>query len=143
MALRIKRPDTAFSLDTSRKSQGGRLVDGKHLAFVRSLVCLATGSEKSIEAAHVRYADPAYSKPGTPLARKPDDRWTVPLCAEAHRTGNDSQHSMKERDFWQRLGIDPLAVAEALWQRTGDRDAGLQIIADARARIAPWKKGSV
>ena len=37
----------------------------------------------------------------------------------------------------------PLAVAEALWQRTGDRDAGLQIIADARARIAPWKKGSV
>lgn len=36
MALQIRRPDTAFSLDPSDKAQG-RIRDERHLAFIRTL----------------------------------------------------------------------------------------------------------
>lgn len=140
MAMEIRRPATAFSLDPSRKEQGGRIEDPQHLKFIRSLPCLASGGTYRIEAAHVRYPDPRYGKPGTPMARKPDDKWTVPLSAEMHREERQAQHKKNERQWWADLGIDPLAVAEKLHAATGDFDAGLQIIMDARAALAPWRR---
>lgn len=135
---RVALPDSAFSLDRPRR--GGRAKDDRHLKFVRSLPCLASGSEHQVEAAHIRYADPDYEKPGTPLARKPDDCWTVPLSADRHRTGKGAQHTMNERAFWQALGIDPLAVARRLYEVSGDRDAGLEVIRMARLQLAPWRR---
>ncbi|MDG9793659.1 hypothetical protein N5D24_24725, partial [Brucella anthropi] len=61
---------------------------------------------------------------------KPDDRWTVPLSPEMHR----EQHSMNEQDFWQRYKIDPCQVAMALHGVSGDDEAGLVIIRNARMR---------
>jgi hypothetical protein len=49
------------------------------------------------------------------MGRKVSDRFTVPICRlhhrELHRRGN-------ERAFWRNYGIDPLAIAAALWGRT-------------------------
>lgn len=138
MAQEFRRPDTAFSLDRSRKGQRGRIQAPKHLIFIRALPCLATGSAIRIEAAHIRYGDPAHDKPGTPMGRKPDDCYVVPLCAEAHREGPNAQHNRNEREWWAELRIDPIAVALALYQITGDIDAGNEIIWQASRGRAPW-----
>lgn len=131
---RIPRPDTAFSLDRDRKSRGGRREERDHLGFIRKLPCLCCGRRAMVEAAHVRYADPAYGKGMTPMASKPDDRWTVPLDAGCHRTGPDAQHSQSERDFWAKARIDPLAVAAALYSASGDIESAELIIQAARAK---------
>jgi tRNA A37 threonylcarbamoyltransferase TsaD len=52
---------------------------------------------------------------GAGAARKVSDEFTVPLCAihhqQNHATGN-------ERQWWQEQKIDPLPVAERLWQQS-------------------------
>ena len=49
------------------------------------------------------------------MGRRVSDRFTVPICRlhhrELHRRGN-------ERAWWQRQGIDPLAIAATLWGKT-------------------------
>ena len=49
------------------------------------------------------------------MGRKVSDKFTVPICRlhhrELHRRGN-------ERAWWQKQGIEPLAVAAALWKKT-------------------------
>jgi hypothetical protein len=49
------------------------------------------------------------------MGRKVSDRFTVPICRlhhrELHRRGN-------ERAWWRNYGIDPLAIAAMLWERT-------------------------
>jgi hypothetical protein len=49
------------------------------------------------------------------MGRKVSDRFTVPICRlhhrELHRRGN-------EQAWWRSYGIDPLAIATALWDRT-------------------------
>jgi hypothetical protein len=131
---RIPRPATAFSLDRDRKSRGGRREERDHLSFIRKLPCLVCGRRFMVEAAHVRYADPAYGKGMTPMASKPDDRWVVSLCADDHRTGPDAQHTHDERAWWDRKGIDPLAVAASLYSCSGDEEAAELIIQAARVK---------
>jgi hypothetical protein len=49
---------------------------------------------------------------------KVSDEFTVPLCAvhhhHIHTTG-------KERDWWLERNIDPLKIANALWQQSHER----------------------
>ena len=49
------------------------------------------------------------------MARKVSDRFTVPICRlhhrELHRRGD-------ERAWWQIQGIDPVAIAASLWDKT-------------------------
>ena len=134
MAFEIRRPPTAFSLDRPRKEQGGRARNPKHLAWIRTLPCLVSGTYRRIEAAHVRYGSPVHGKPATGMGTKPDDRWTVPLAAEIHREGPEAQHAANEREWWEARGIDPLDVALRLHAVTGDTAAGEAIIADARSK---------
>lgn len=128
------RPPTAFSLDPYRK--GGRIEDRKHLAFVRTLPCLATGAWGPSEAAHLRGASPLHGKGTTGMGTKPDDRWTVPMCHSAHMR----QHTMNEAAFWEGLGINPFSVASLIYEHTGNFDDCLVIIAQARSAGArpPW-----
>lgn len=125
MASRVERPETAFSLDMTRQKRP-RIHNDKHLDFIRSLPCLVTGRTDGIEAAHVRYRDARYGKPNPGYAKKPDDRWTIPLHWEKHR----EQHGVNERVFWDTLGIDPLRVALSLWASSGDYEAA-EIILEA------------
>lgn len=44
-------------------------------------------------------------------AKKPSDKYTVPLCDHHH----DEQHRIGETTFWKTYKIDPLKVAARLW----------------------------
>lgn len=123
----IKRPDTAFSLDPSNKAQK-RIKDDGHLAFIRTLPSVISG-EFGCEACHVRYGDPRYRKKHTGGQQKPDDAWTVPLTPAEHR---DQHANPPEQDWWDRHGIDPLWLCLKLYAATGDRDAALKAILEAR-----------
>lgn len=105
--------------------------DRAYLALVRQLPCLKCGSEPC-EPAHVRFASAAYGK-ASGLGKKPDDRWAVPLCAGDHLLARDAQHNRNEQAFWAELGINPLAVAAALYARRGDFVAMHMVIVKAIA----------
>jgi hypothetical protein len=128
---RVRMPSTAFSLKRGEKIRG-RKHDPDHLAYIRSLPCLVSGSNFNVEAAHIRYSDARWKKINPGVGRKPDDCWTVPLSAEMHRLGEEAQHNGNERAFWERHGIDPLEIATALYAVTGQYEAGLKIIREAR-----------
>lgn len=127
-AKRIVRPDTAFSLDPSRGRKRPREHSDNHLKFIRALPCAICGSRINVHAAHVRSGSPQFGKRKTGIGEKPHDRWTVPLCAEHHLTGDDAQHDSGEMAWWSKHGINPFVLASALWSATGDEEAGDLII---------------
>ena len=49
------------------------------------------------------------------MGRKVSDRFTVPICRLHHR---ELHQRGDERAWWQSQGINPLAIAAALWART-------------------------
>lgn len=126
-AHRIERPASAFSVDRRGRQRRQRVTVESHLAWIRTLpsVIAAPGP---VEAAHIRYADERYAKPRAGLQEKPDDKWVVPLAADLHR----AQHSMNEREFWDEWAIDPVLVAAFLWAHSGNDEAGITIIRNAR-----------
>lgn len=133
MAVEFTRPASAFALDPSRKDQGGRLEDAKHLAFIRKLPCLVTGRPAPSDAAHIRMGSPEHGKGSTGMGTKPDDCWTVPLSRKAHL----AQHGGSEREFWRRNGVDPFAIAVQLYAVSGNLEAGEAIIMGA---CPPWRR---
>lgn len=126
MAFAVRREPTAFSLDPSGR-ETARIKDERHLAWIRTLPSVISGVY-GCEACHIRYGDPGYNKPRTGKGRKPDDAWTVPMTPDEHR----EQHSMNEHLFWLRQGIDPVAIARELYRVSGDTEAALSIIKNAR-----------
>ena len=100
--------------------------DRKHLAFVRAIGCVLC--YRPAEAAHVRYGDMEQGKPHTPMSRQPGDNFAVPLCSECHRDGPDAQHKSNERAWWVRKGIDPLKLAAALYEATGNYEQACAIL---------------
>lgn len=109
-----------------------RARNDKHLAFIRQLPCICCGSDTETEAAHIRFAERMVCKSNPGMASKPDDAFVLPMCGRCHR----EQHSMNERDFWKRKGIDAIKAALALWYWTGDVDACLVVIQATRDRTA-------
>ena len=114
-------------------------MEGKHLAFIRSLPCAACGVCIGIEAAHVRYPDALAGKPMAGMGAKPDFFWTIPLCTGCHR---DQHERGDERVWWALRGFDPdspslsiLTLCVALWRVTGDTEAGKAEIAQHRMNV--------
>ncbi len=73
-----------------------------------------------VQVAHLRMADPARGKPHTGIGEKPSDMWCLPLTPEEHA----EQHSMSERAWWERQGIDPVELCLRLydcWRQAEDR----------------------
>ena len=94
-----------------------RICNAQHLKDVRDLACLVCGDDTGSDPAHLRYtAGPEKQNPGA--AQKPHDYYVVPLCRRHH----DEQHHFKfgEREWWRKQGIDPLPIAEQLWEARGD-----------------------
>jgi hypothetical protein len=89
-------------------SKPRRYRNKEHLRYVARQACLICGRQPS-DPHHLRYAQPRA------LGRKASDEFTVPLCRvhhrEVHRLGN-------EEAWWQAANIDPLDVAQKLWNRT-------------------------
>jgi hypothetical protein len=104
-----------------------RLKKQSHLEFIRTLPCAVCGGHYEIEAAHIRMGSLRYGKQETGTGRKPDDSWTVPLCREHHR----KQHTMSEHDFWC-FRLDPFIIALALWKHSGDYEAAITVLRNAR-----------
>jgi hypothetical protein len=93
--------------------------DPAYLDMIRQLPCLHCGMEPCYEAAHVRMASAAFGK-ASGMARKPPDKWAVPLCPDHHRLLSTSQHAQGEEVFWAALGINPLIAAQSLYAKRGD-----------------------
>ena len=89
-------------------SEPKRIRSKEHLRFVAQQPCLICGRTPA-HAHHIRYAQPRG------LGLKVSDEFTVPLCAihhsENHTTGD-------ERRWWQKHKIDPLDMANRLWQES-------------------------
>src|SRR3546814_4861401 len=62
---------------------------------IRDLPCLVCGTAP-VEAAHIRSGSLQFAKRPTGGAEKPSDKWSLPLCAEHHRTGDMAQHRSEE-----------------------------------------------
>lgn len=131
MAYKFQRPETAFSLDKSGK-QTQSFKDEKHLDFIRSLPSIVSGLWP-VEACHIRAGSANHHKKMTGKGQKSSDCWTLPLTPEEHR----DQHSGAEMAFWMRQGINPFEMADKIYQVSGDREAALTIIRNARQRFAP------
>ena len=83
-----------------------------HLKWVRGHRCCVPGCDKKpIEAAHVR------SGTGGGMGMKPHDRWVISLCSTHHH----EQHSIGERPFEKRYGIDMKALAIEFASRSPHR----------------------
>jgi hypothetical protein len=100
--------------------------DREHLKFVAGQSCLVCGRTPS-DAHHIKFAEQRAT------GRKVSDKFTVPICRlhhrELHRRGN-------ERAWWQQQGIEPLAVAAALWKKTHTVEA----IVDGLSEVDPREK---
>lgn len=103
-----------------------RLRDRQHLRFVATQPCLVCGREPS-DPHHLRFAQ------SRGLGQKVSDEFTVPVCRahhrEIHRTG-------KEREWWARLGIDPLPSARTLWATTHPSRAPAPAVSGSAAHVA-------
>jgi len=85
-----------------------RLRDRDHLKFVGAQPCLACGRSPS-DAHHLKFAQQRA------LGRKVSDEFAVPLCRAHHRKLHQRGD---ERIWWQQLNLDPLPIAQGLWQAT-------------------------
>jgi len=98
-----------------------------YLSFIRLLPCVICGDNTSVEAAHIRFADPRAAKRPTGMGERPDDVWALPVCGDHHRL----QHTANERLFWERAGIDPIFIALALNRIAGNCELGTVIVENA------------
>jgi hypothetical protein len=98
--------DTAFLIAHPRRAR-----DKDHLVFVGKQPCLLCGRTPS-DAHHLRFAQPRA------MSKKVSDEFTVPICRTHHR---QLHHAGDEASWWNDLGIDPLPIAQELWQQSRGR----------------------
>lgn len=112
---------------TALRQRQPRQRNDAYLAWIRRHRCCTCWANAPVEAAHIRMASAAHEKRETGKGEKPDDRWSVPLCASCHRNGPSSLHRVgDERRFFAYYGIDVFEYMERLWwhyvsERTGCR----------------------
>jgi hypothetical protein len=94
--------------DTLTLAEPRRVRDRDHVRYVATHPCLVCGRQPC-DAHHLRFAQ------SRALGRKVSDEFTVPMCRghhhEVHRHGDEGA-------WWQKVGIDPLPQARALWIET-------------------------
>src|SRR5258706_548737 len=96
--------------------------DEKHLAFVRTQPCCLPFCKREAEPAHLRMGNLAIGKEPTGGGERPSDCYVTPLCPYHHRVGIDCQHNSNEKEWWERTGLNPWAIAASLWI---ERDAAM------------------
>jgi hypothetical protein len=85
-----------------------RVRDREHVRYVTQQSCLICGRRPS-DAHHLRFVQ------NRALSRKVSDEFTVPLCRGHHR---EVHRSGDEAAWWNKIGIDPIVPARALWVET-------------------------
>jgi hypothetical protein len=89
-------------------SEPRRYRNKEHLKCVALQACLVCGRQPS-DPHHLGFTQPRA------LGRKVSDEFAVPLCRVHHR---EVHRSSNEAEWWKTYGLDPLAVASALWAQT-------------------------
>jgi hypothetical protein len=79
----------------------------KHLKKIRELSCCICNLPPRSDPHHITYAE----KRG--FGQKVGDNFTVPLCRICHTELHNYQHG--EELFWSLKGIDPIELAEELY----------------------------
>ena len=105
------RPEKDAKPKRKAARERGPQGDERHLALIRRLPCLSTGTLLNVEAAHLRLSEYDFGKANPGGSAKPSDEWVLPLCHEEHMR----QHGGSEREFWSDLGIEPLKIAQRLY----------------------------
>ena len=106
-----------------------RARDRDHLARIAELACAVPGCGRHpVHVAHLRYASAADGAPLVGKAMKPDDWRVLPLCPAHHTEGPDAQHRMNEALFWAKHGINPYALARALFNLSGPLEEMLFLV---------------
>lgn len=100
--------------------------DEKHLAYIRTKTCCLPFCNREAEPAHLRMDNHAIGKELTGKGEKPHDKFCVNLCPYHHRIGVDCQHNSNEREWWERTGLNPWAIAASLWIESGGAERALQ-----------------
>lgn len=134
-ATRISQITGAPSIDKSvlALASDRRLRSKAHLGLVASKACVIC-EELPCHAHHLTFAQPRG------LAQKVSDEFTVPLCVRHH---NALHRSGSEMAWWRGQGIDPLAIARALWEESREMASAADGNATARERAAPDSGGEV
>ena len=94
-----------------------RLRDKRHREFVAAQPCVVCGRQPS-DAHHLRFTQPRA------LGRKVSDEFTVPLCRTHHR---EVHRAGKEPQWWAKLDIEPLAIADKFWAQTHSLPAETEV----------------
>ena len=94
-----------------------RIIDKRHKGLIAQLPCVICHYEP-VHVAHIRYASAEDGADITGAGRKPHDWRVLPLCSAHHLYGKDAQHSQGEEEFWRGHGINPFALAKALFDIT-------------------------
>ena len=89
-------------------SEPRRYRDRAHLEFVASQPCLVCGRQPC-DAHHLRFMQPRA------LGRRVSDEFAVPLCRTHHRA---LHRSGDEQAWWKSADMDPVMIAQRLWQHT-------------------------
>jgi hypothetical protein len=89
-------------------SEPRRYRDRAHLEFVASQPCLLCGRQPC-DAHHLRFMQPRA------LGRRVSDEFAVPLCRTHHRA---LHRSGDEASWWKSTDLDPVLIAQRLWQHT-------------------------
>jgi hypothetical protein len=89
-------------------SEPRRYRDRAHLEFVGSQPCLLCGRQPC-DAHHLRFMQPRA------LGRRVSDEFAVPLCRTHHRA---LHRSGDEAAWWKSTDLDPVMIAQRLWQHT-------------------------
>jgi len=95
-------------------SEPRRHRDRDHLKFVTLQPCLLCGRRPS-DAHHLRFAQSAA------LGRRVSDEFTVPLCRLHHRA---LHRRGDEVAWWAEANLEPLPIAQNLWNQTRSTGAG-------------------
>jgi hypothetical protein len=125
--------DAQGSVPTPAPSPPGPLPLGRaprrrnkaHLKFVATQPCLLCGRQPS-DPHHLKFAQPQA------LGRKVSDEFTVPLCRTHHR---QLHRAGREAAWWKAThpDLDPLAVAQRLWEQSRDGKAADPLTAGTAA----------
>jgi len=91
-----------------------RLRDRDHVRYVTKQPCLICGRQPS-DPHHLRFAQ------SRAMGRKVSDEFTVPLCRGHHR---EVHWHGDEGAWWQKVGVDPIPQARALWLKTHPLSTG-------------------
>lgn len=102
-----------------------------HLVLIRRLPCCVSGAAAPSDPHHLK--DRLSHERG--IGRRATDRWTVPLSRKMHDQ-LEALGSRREREWFMQHGIeDPLELANALWNVSGDLDRMRKVLQAHMGRI--------